>query len=209
MTSVRRSFLLVVSLMAAAVSVATGAPVETSASVLLTTPSRVSAVDRTPMLSLAALAPVSPVATPPRRALPSATAWRWPVAGARTVVARFRAPAKPYGPGHRGIDIAAPPETSVMAPADGVVAFRGIVVDRPVLTITHSDGLVTTFEPLDSSLSPGDHVTRGQEVGRVAHGGHAPDGTVHLGVRLDGMYIDPLTLFGEARRAVLLPCCRA
>lgn len=121
---------------------------------------------------------------------------------------RFRAPTQPYGPGHRGVDIAAPVGAAVMAPADGVVAFRGVVVDRPLLTITHAGGLVTTFEPVDSSLSPGERVTRGQQVGTVARGGHAADGTVHLGVRLQGLYVDPLTLFGEVRRAVLLPCCR-
>lgn len=133
--------------------------------------------------------------------------WRWPVGGPRQVVEPFRAPAHDYGPGHRGVDIAAPAGSLVRAPADGVVAFCGTVVDRPLLTIEHAAGLVSTFEPLDSTLSPGDVVAAGDLIGTVATGGHAPSGLLHVGVRWDGRYINPLPLFGEVPRAVLLPCC--
>jgi len=130
--------------------------------------------------------------------------WLWPVAGARSVVEPFRAPAHDYGPGHRGMDIAATGE--VRAPADGVVAFRGVVVDRPLLTIDHGDGLVTTLEPMQSALAPGTAVRRGDVVGTSASGGHAPSGTLHVGVRWNGVYINPMLLFGDVPRAVLLPC---
>jgi hypothetical protein len=89
------------------------------------------------------------------------------------------------------------------------VAFRGTVVDRPLLTIEHPGGFVSTFEPLLSALSPGDPVSAGDPVGIVDHGGHAAVGTVHVGVRLDGAYLNPLLLFGPVPRAVLLPCCDA
>lgn len=133
--------------------------------------------------------------------------WIWPIAGLRRVVEPFRAPAHAYGAGHRGIDIAAPVGTTVRAPAAGVIAFRGTVVDRPVLTIAHSGGLVTTFEPLDSPREPGDAVAPGEEIGIVGSGGHTAPDALHVGVRLDGAYINPLLLFGEVPRAVLLPCC--
>ncbi|GGD76987.1 peptidase [Microbacterium murale] len=133
--------------------------------------------------------------------------WTWPVDGARTVTTPFRAPAHDYGPGHRGIDMSAPVGTVVRAPADGVVAFRGVVVDRPLLTIDHGDGLVTTFEPLESTLSPGAVVAAGQEIGTVALGGHTPAAELHLGVRYDDVYINPMLMFGEVPRAILLPCC--
>lgn len=135
------------------------------------------------------------------------TGWRWPVDGPRTVSAPYRAPAHAYGAGHRGIDIATAIGQDVFAPAGGVVAFRGTVVDRPLLTIDHGDGYVSTYEPLDSALEPGDTVAAGDIVGTVAQGGHSPSGTVHIGVRLDGVYIDPLLLFGAPARAILLPCC--
>lgn len=135
--------------------------------------------------------------------------WRWPVDGAREVSTAYRAPAHAYGPGHRGMDVGAPLASAVTSPADGVVAFQGMVVDRPVLTIRHADGLVSTFEPLESSLRPGDTVRQGQEIGRVAAGGHTAPGALHVGVRRDGVYINPMLLFDEVPRARLLPCCES
>jgi len=133
--------------------------------------------------------------------------WTWPTPGVRVVLEAFRAPAHAYGAGHRGIDVEAAIDSVVVAPASGVVAFRGTVVDRPVLTIEHDGGLVTTFEPVDSSLRPGDSVAEGEAIGTVATGGHTDQGAMHLGVRLDGVYINPLLLFGGVSRAILLPCC--
>jgi len=133
--------------------------------------------------------------------------WTWPIDGARFVANPYRAPAHEYGAGHRGIDIVSIQNGVVRAPADGVVAFRGTVVDRPLLTIEHADGYVSTFEPMISELSAGDVVSAGDEIGAVASGGHASAGTMHLGVRLDRDYINPMLLFGEVPRAVLLPCC--
>ncbi len=133
--------------------------------------------------------------------------WVWPLSGARTVVSAYRAPAHDYGPGHRGVDLGASVGAAVVAPADGVVAFRGTVVDRPLLTVAHAGGLVTTFEPLRSSLAPGDAVSAGQTIGYIDGGGHSPSGALHLGVRLDGAYINPMLLFGDVPRAILLPCC--
>lgn len=131
--------------------------------------------------------------------------WAWPVAAPRRVVAPFLRPAHDYGPGHRGIDLAA--DGAVLAPDDGVVAFVGRVVDRPLITIAHADGLVSTLEPVRSDLTTGTTVRRGEVVGVLDVGGHAPDGTLHLGARSDGEYLDPLILLGGVRRAVLLPCC--
>jgi septal ring factor EnvC (AmiA/AmiB activator) len=94
-----------------------------------------------------------------------------------------------------------------VSPAEGIIAFRGVVVDRPLLTIDHGSGLVSTLEPVESTLDPGDVVARGQAVGTLAAGGHAAEGTLHLGARLNGEYINPLALLGAAERPVLLPCC--
>ncbi|WP_136043836.1 MULTISPECIES: murein hydrolase activator EnvC family protein [unclassified Microbacterium] len=133
--------------------------------------------------------------------------WRWPLTGVKAVVEPFRAPAHEYGAGHRGVDLASSIDAPVTAPADGTVAVRGTVVDRPLLTIQHADGLVSTFEPLRTTLDPGDAVSAGQEIGFVDLGGHSPAGALHLGVRRDGNYINPMLLFGSVPRAVLLPCC--
>ena len=135
--------------------------------------------------------------------------WLWPLDGARRVAEPYRAPAHEYGAGHRGVDLVASPEAVVRAPADGVVAFRGTVVDRPLVTIEHGGGFVSTFEPVTSTLDPGDPVSTGDEIGVLAVGGHAAAGTLHVGVRLEGDYINPMLMFGPVARAVLLPCCDA
>ncbi|MFS0732829.1 M23 family metallopeptidase [Microbacterium sp. 1P10UB] len=136
----------------------------------------------------------------------AALGWVWPAEPFR-LVRPFVAPAHEYGPGHRGIDLDLSGGEALKAPADGVVAFSGSVAGRGILTIDHGGGLVTTLEPVASELVPGAVVARGDRVATLAAGGHATAGTVHLGVRLDGQYINPLLLLGEIPRAVLLPCC--
>ncbi|MFT4051746.1 MAG: M23 family metallopeptidase [Microbacterium sp.] len=132
--------------------------------------------------------------------------WRWPVAPPQ-IVAPFVAPAHAYGAGHRGIDLAAAVDAEVVSPAGGVVAFAGTVVDRPLVTIDHGDGFVTTLEPVLASVAIGDVVEAGTVVGTVGTGGHAAVGSVHFGVRENGTYINPMLLLGVVERAILLPCC--
>ncbi|MGB4779234.1 murein hydrolase activator EnvC family protein [Microbacterium sp.] len=141
-----------------------------------------------------------------RRPAAALDGWQWPVRPP-VVVEPYRAPAHPYGPGHRGIDLKAAVGSPVTTPADGVVAFAGTVVDRPLVTIDHGEGLVTTLEPVTPSLPIGAVVTAGDVVGTVAVGGHAAPGSVHFGVREDGEYLNPMLLLGGVPRAVLLPCC--
>jgi len=143
-----------------------------------------------------------------RAASPDATApWVWPVAPPR-ITEPYRAPSHAYGPGHRGIDVASEAGTAVVAPADGVVAFAGVVVDRGVLTIDHGAGVVSTVEPIDALVAPGDVVNRGQVVGTSdAAGGHTRVGELHIGARENGEYVNPLRFLGGIARAVLLPCC--
>ena len=118
------------------------------------------------------------------------SAWQWPIAPPR-IVAPFVAPAHEYGPGHRGIDLAAPEGSDVHSPAPGVVGA----------------GLVSTFERVVPGLAIGTVVDAGAVVGTVASGGHTPADAVHFGVREYGEYINPMLLLGGIERAVLLPCC--
>lgn len=136
----------------------------------------------------------------------SGRGWIWPVSAFR-VVAPYVQPAHRYGPGHRGIDLEAVGSVVVVAPADGVIAFAGTVADRPLVTVDHGEGLVTTLEPVTSSLAPGAEVRRGEPVGELGLGGHTAPGALHFGVRLNGEYVNPLLLLGGIPRAVLLPCC--
>lgn len=142
--------------------------------------------------------------TPSAVRSPAATGtWAWPVAAPHPVVRPFIAPATPYAAGHRGIDIRSP-GSEVSAPADGVVLFAGVVVDRPVLSIRHGGGVVSSYEPVESALSAGDAVSRGQPVGTLLSG-HCSGLCLHFGVRVDGQYVSPLAFLGGIPRSILLP----
>lgn len=130
--------------------------------------------------------------------------WRWPVPQPRAV-REFRAPDHAYGAGHRGLDLVAEPGQPILAPADGLVRFRGRIVDRGVLTIEHAGGYRSSFEPIDSELLAGQSVRAGEPIGRRGtETGHCA-GCLHLGVRLGEEYVNPRLLLGGAAPSVLKP----
>lgn len=133
------------------------------------------------------------------------TDWAWPLAPPWRVLRGFEAPKTHYSAGHRGIDLAATPADAVFAPAASTVYFAGMVAGRPVLTLQPADGLLVSFEPVETSLTKGQAVNRGEQVAMVVSGGHCDGRCIHFGVRVDGEYVSPLLYFGGVPRAVLLP----
>jgi murein DD-endopeptidase MepM/ murein hydrolase activator NlpD len=126
------------------------------------------------------------------------------------VAALASLPHQDWLPGHRGIDLAAAVGHTVTAPAAGEVTYVGFVVDRPVVSIRHSGGFVSSFEPVDASVGVGEVVDAGETVGTVAsvRGHCAPATCVHWGLRRDGRYVDPLDYvrgFGPVRLLPLEP----
>jgi murein DD-endopeptidase MepM/ murein hydrolase activator NlpD len=130
-------------------------------------------------------------------ALPTGPAYgtyAWPVLG--EVVRPFQPPAGPYGPGHRGIDIAAPAGAVVRAAQDGLVAFAGIVAGERYVSVDHPDGVRTTYSWLSQlSVGAGDVVRQGDPIGAsgTGHPGTAP-AHLHFGARYAGSYLDPMVL---------------
>ncbi|MHA7263277.1 M23 family metallopeptidase [Arthrobacter sp. TMN-37] len=122
-----------------------------------------------------------------------------------TVTRHFLPPPEPWKAGHRGVDLAVGPGGDVLSPADGIVTFVGNVAGRPVLSIGHEGGLVSSFEPVRSPLTRGARVQRGQTVGTLAGPPHCPFSCVHWGVRLEGKYVNPLNYVTDRRPSVLLP----
>jgi len=120
----------------------------------------------------------------------------WPVTGA--IVRGFDPPDDPYGAGHRGIDIAAAVGTLIVAPDAGVVTFAGKVGGRLFLTIDHGGGISSTCSWLSSVLvRKNDHVVRGQPVATTGWGHpELPMPHLHLGVRSNGTYVDPMAFLG-------------
>ena len=133
-----------------------------------------------------------------------ASAWQWPIAPPRVLVHPFIAPATPYGAGHRGIDLAAPVGAAVFAPANGVVHFAGLVVDRPVVSIEHPGGVISSFEPVAPTVVAGQSIRRGEVIGTL-EAGHCARACLHVGARLHGAYLSPLNYLGGIPRSVLLP----
>jgi Peptidase family M23 len=122
--------------------------------------------------------------------------YAWPVRG--PVIHPFEQPSGPFGPGHRGIDIAVPFGTELHAAQDGVVAFAGWVAGSLFVSVDHDDGVRTTYSWLSAvSVRKGDSVSRGQDIGATGHG-HPEVATPHLhfGARIGSTYIDPMTLLG-------------
>lgn len=134
--------------------------------------------------------------------------WAWPTPPPHAVSRPFEAPADRWSAGHRGIDITAASGSEVRSPTAGVVHFAGVVVDRPVLSIRHGDGVLSSFEPVDATVSRGDAVAAGQVVGVVRDGHCGAAACLHLGARRDGEYVSPLLFLGRLERAVLLPVRR-
>jgi len=137
-----------------------------------------------------------------------ADTWSWPIAAPWRVQRPYVAPPTPYGVGHRGIDLAVPLDTPVLAPAAGIVLFAGVVVDRGVISIDHGGGVTSSYEPVTAVVHAGQRVQEGETIGHIS-GLHATVSgacpCLHLGARIDGEYLSPLAFLSEIDRAVLLP----
>lgn len=118
--------------------------------------------------------------------------------GPTEVLAPFERPATEYGRGHRGADYAATVGQVVVAPLSGIVSFTGRVNDRDVVSI-RAGRLLVSLEPVTGSAPVGTYVVAGQVIGTVGAGGHCSLRCVHLGLRIDGVYVDPL----QSRRRLL------
>lgn len=101
---------------------------------------------------------------------------------------------------HRGIDLAAPAGTPVVAASDGTMFFRG---DRGTfgnfIKIQHSDHVVTAYahlERFEPSIAAGMQVKKGEVIGYVGTTGRSSGPHLHYEVLVDGRQIDPLGLTG-------------
>ena len=126
--------------------------------------------------------------------------WSWPIVG--PVVRSFDKPETDYSEGHRGIDVGAIRGKVVRSPADAVVWFVGRVAGKDVVSLDTADGSIVSMEPVEASVNRGDVVRRGDPVG-VISGQHDGMNAVHIGVRVDGVYVDPTRFLGKPPRIVI------
>ncbi|MEU8900926.1 M23 family metallopeptidase [Nocardia sp. NPDC048505] len=126
----------------------------------------------------------------------------WPLRPRPVIERRFDKPAQDWLPGHRGVDLAGVPGQQVLAAGDGEVVFAGVVAGKPVVSIEHSGGLRTTYEPVEAEVQVGRRVTRGTVLGilQAGHEGCGAAACLHWGARRAGgatsrrEYVDPLAL---------------
>jgi murein DD-endopeptidase MepM/ murein hydrolase activator NlpD len=161
-------------------------------------------------IRLAALLLVLVPASAPARGAPGpaspAGGWSWPLYPRPPVLRGFDPPDRPWLSGHRGVDLrAAYDGAPVTSPAPGRVSFAGFVVDRPVITVDHGNGLRSSFEPVESALQPGDEVGDGSVLGRALPGHCGGTPCVHWGVRRGDEYLNPLAFVMDLRPSILLP----
>jgi small subunit ribosomal protein S2 len=152
-------------------------------------------------LAVAAALVVAPVlvGAPPVAARPD-TRPRYvaPVDG--PIVDHFRPPPCTWCAGNRGIDYAVASGSAVHASAGGVVTFAGAIGGDLYVTVTHPDGLRTSYAYLSSiAVAPGQRVAQGDVLGTTG-------AELHFGVRRGDVYLDPeLLLAGWRLRPRLVP----
>ena len=134
--------------------------------------------------------------------------WQWPVTPHR-VSGAFNPPAKPWLPGHRGIDLAAHTGLNVHAAGSGIVTYAGRLAGRGVVTVQHGT-LRTTYEPVTATVSVGEFVFAGEPIGHLSPGlSHCSrSGQVrclHWGLRRGFSYLNPLMLVGGHVRLLPVP----
>jgi murein DD-endopeptidase MepM/ murein hydrolase activator NlpD len=121
----------------------------------------------------------------------------WPLQPEPHVVAYFDPPTSPYGPGHRGVDLAGTVGQEVHAALGGTVTYAGMLAGRGVVVVDHG-ATRTTYEPVTSAVRIGDAAEAGGVIGALGlTGSHCfPRACLHWGW-LDGeTYLDPLRLVG-------------
>lgn len=147
--------------------------------------------------------PIAPGPSPPinlfqaTRATASNETWASPVPLPLTIGRKFDPPDVRWHAGHRGVDVCPGVGTPVRAPRAGTIIYAGRLADRNLVSIRHSNGLRTTFEPVTPRVRVNDTVSQGTVVG-VVEGGHDGD-CLHWGVKVSrDRYLNPiLLLYGE------------
>lgn len=104
---------------------------------------------------------------------------------------------------HRGVDLAAPSGTRIVAPAPGRVASVGRRLGYGlVIELVHSGGVVTRYAHCRSAfVQRGDTVAIGQAIGTVGASGLATAPHLHFEVWLRGTAVDPIRFIASTHLA--------
>lgn len=102
---------------------------------------------------------------------------------------------------HRGVDLAAPSGTRVVAPASGKVVSVGWRLGYGLtLELSHSGGVSTRYAHLRSAIvHRGDSVAAGQAIAAVGASGLATAPHLHFEVLVRGNAVDPIKFISATR----------
>jgi murein DD-endopeptidase MepM/ murein hydrolase activator NlpD len=97
---------------------------------------------------------------------------------------------------HQGLDYRVPPGTPVAAVNSGTVLLaRPLYFEGNCVMLDHGQGLITLYLHLSEiDVKEGDHIERGQLLGRSGATGRATGPHLHLAVRWQGVYLNPAGL---------------
>ncbi|MGB6607731.1 MAG: LysM peptidoglycan-binding domain-containing protein [Atribacterota bacterium] len=130
------------------------------------------------------------------------------VPGARSNIGNFIWPVRgrvtsPYGMRvlngrkefHTGIDIGSPKGTNIVAAESGIVSYAGYMRGYGnVIILSHNVGYSTVYGHNSVNLvKKGQHVKRGNIIGKVGSTGNATGPHLHFEVRLSGKSVNPLS----------------
>ncbi|MFL6755633.1 MAG: M23 family metallopeptidase, partial [Sphingomicrobium sp.] len=96
---------------------------------------------------------------------------------------------------HPGIDLAGSYGTPIYATADGTVLRAGWNSGGygNLVEIDHGRGITTRYGHMSAILiRAGDHITRGQQIGRMGSTGRSTGNHLHYEVRIDGRAVNPI-----------------
>ncbi|OLD45054.1 MAG: hypothetical protein AUI83_16490 [Armatimonadetes bacterium 13_1_40CM_3_65_7] len=95
---------------------------------------------------------------------------------------------------HHGTDIAAPEGEIVRAANSGIVRLaEPLPLSGDTVILDHGMGILTFYMHMSElDVASGDRVRKGDTVGRVGSTGLATGPHLHWGVRVNGVYVDPL-----------------
>jgi len=120
---------------------------------------------------------------------PSSSGLIWPTSG---VVSSWFGPR--WGRQHQGIDIAANTGTAVVAVQSGSVLNAGVLSGYGnIVIINHGDGFTSVYAHLNSiAVSPGQSISRGQQIGAVGCSGSCTGPHLHFETRVWSVPQDPM-----------------
>ncbi len=119
-----------------------------------------------------------------------------PVINPRGITSRFGYRRDPFSPTvrhHDGLDISAPYGSTVVSTGRGIVisaSYENYLGNT--VRIDHGNGMVTVYAHLSSmSVTVGQHVNRGDEIGKVGTSGRTTGAHLHYEVHVNGRQVNP------------------